>query len=555
MAGPVTPARRLGPGSTLGRREIASLLVVLVGALLLFTYGLGAGDLWEHDEPTYTQAAREMLRTRDPFTLYVNGQPWFDKPPLFMWLQALTGSLFGFTTFVARIWSAIFGTAAVAATFLIGRLLYGQQVGLLASVMLATTMQFIVSARIAVLDPILLAFMLLAFYMYLVSYQSGSRRAQVWAWVWAGVASLAKGPIGLVLPAMAVATLWTVRREWWRWRQIPAWGPVLFAVLGLSWYAIEAVRHGGEFLRITVGQHMFGRVVGVIDNQPGPPWYYLPVLLAGGFPWAAFFASAVVSALRQRRELAGQVLLAWAGLPLVFFSLAGTKTPAYILPVYPFLAIGVARLWHGALDGSHEETRLLRWAFGLMCVWVAAALTVVAVVGLVRYPLEVEALRAPLFVIAAVLAGGQLVSLLAYVMRRARLALAAVMLTPVFAMPVLVHHTLPAVESQRTLPRIARTVHDLTRPGDHVAALRMPEIASLIYYGERPVIEVRDAAHLDQVICLHPRLALVTPEDDYQRWVAARLPRGVMQERGRDGGYRILFKSGPTRCHGDRPLP
>ncbi|HET8679192.1 MAG TPA: glycosyltransferase family 39 protein [bacterium] len=531
------------------------LLVVLVGSLLLFTYGLGTGDLWEHDEPTYTQAAREMLRTRDPFTLYVNGQPWFDKPPLFMWLQALTGSLFGFTTFVARIWSAIFGTVAVAATFLIGRLLYGQQTGLLASLILATTMQFIVASRIAVLDPILLAFMLLAFYMYLVSYHSGSPRAQVWAWVWAGVACLAKGPIGLVLPTMAVATLWAVRREWWRWRQIPAWGPVLFAVIGLSWYGIETVRHGGEFLRITVGQYMFGRVFGVIDNQPGPPWYYFPVLLAGGFPWAAFFASSVVYAWRHRRDLAGQVLLAWVGVPLVFFSLAGTKTPAYILPIYPFLAIGVARLWHGALDGSLEEARLLRWAFGLICVGVAAALIVTAAVGLDRYPLEVEALRMPLFVIAAILAGGQLVALLAYVVRRGRLALAAVMLTPVFAMPVLVHHTLPAVESQRTLPRIARTVHELTRPGDHVAALRMPEIASLIYYGERPVIEVRNAAHLDRVICLHSRLALVTPEDEYEGWVAARLPRGVMQEQGRDGGYRILFKSGPTRCEGDRPVP
>lgn len=534
--------------------EIPHLLIVLLGALLIFTYGLGAGDLWEHDEATYTEAAREMLRTRDPLTMHVNQRPWFDKPPLFMWLQALTGSVFGFTTFVARIWSAIFGTVAVAATFLIGRLLHGPRTGLLAAAILATTMQFIVSARLAILDPILLAFMLLAFYMYLVVYHTGSRRAHLWAWVWAGMASFAKGPIGLALPAMAVVLLWAVRREWWRWRQIPVWGPVLFAAIGLSWYGIEAVRHGGDFLRITVGQYMIGRVVGVIDNQPGPPWFYIPVLLAGGVPWAAFFAPAVVYALRHRRDLGSLVMLVWVGVPLAFFSFAGTKTVNYILPVYPFLAIGIARLWCGALDGAREEGRLVRWAFGLMFVWMAAALTVAAAVGLVRYPLEVEALRVPLFIITGALALGPLVSLAAYALRRPMLALASVMLTPVVAMPVLVHHTLPAVEAQRALPRIARTVNVLTRPGDHVAAVRMPEIASLIYYGERPVEEIRDPNQLDKVVCLHARLALVTPEDQYLEWVAARLPRGV-QEHGRDGGYRILFKSGPTRCEGDRPLP
>ncbi len=554
MARPVVRAPEPHPASDLSGAETRAVLVVVLGALLLFTYGLGAGDLWEHDEATYTQAAREMLGTRDPLTMHVNGRPWFDKPPLFMWLQALTGSAFGFTTFVARVWSAVFGALAVAATFLIARRLHGPRTGLMAAAMLATTMQFVGSSRIAVLDATLLAFMLLAFYMYLVADQTGSRRAHLWAWAWAGVASLTKGPIGLVLPALAIATLWAVRREWWRWRQIPVWGPVVFAAIGLSWYAVETVRHGAPFLRVTVGQYMLGRIFGVVDNQPGPLWFYAPVLLAGGFPWAAFFASAAVYALRHRTEAASQVVLAWVGVPLIFFSLASTKTVNYILPVYPFLAIGVARVWRGALDGSVEERRLVHWAFGLMVVWVAAAAAVAAGVGLVRYPLEVEALRTPLFVIAAVLTTGPLAALAAHVMRRERIALAALMLTPVVAMPILVHHTLPAVEAQRALPRIARTVHGLTRPGDHVAAVQMPEIASLIYYGERPVIEVGSANELDQVLCVHHRLALVTPEKAYLEWVGQRLPSGV-QEEGRDGGYRILFKGGPTRCEGDRPLP
>ncbi|MGH2403234.1 MAG: ArnT family glycosyltransferase [bacterium] len=554
MAGPLARGER-GPRThaDIGSLEIRGLLAVVLGALLLFTYGLGAGALWEHDEPTYTQAAREMLQTRDPITMHLNGQPWFDKPPLFMWLQALTGSVFGFTTFTVRVWSAVFGGVCVVAVFLIARLLHGPPTALLASAVLATTMQFVASSRIAILDTTLLAFMLLAFYAYLVGHMTGSRRAYLWAFACAGLATLAKGPIGLVLPAMAVVALWALRREWWRWRQIPVWGLLIFAAIGLSWYAIETLRHGAEFLRITVGQYMIGRVTGVIDNQPGPLWFYVPVLPIGGFPWAAFFPSAIIYALRHRRDLAGQVVLASVGVPLALFSIAGTKTVNYILPVYPFLAIGVARLWRGALDGSQEEKRLVQWAFGLMLVWVAAALAVAGIVGLVRYPLEVEALRIPLFVLAGVMAAGPLVAVAAHAMRRDTVALAAVLLTPVLMMPVLVHHTLPAIEAQRALPRIARTIHDLARPGDHVAAVQMPEIASLIYYGERPVIEVRGAQALDRTLCLHGRLFLVTPEQVYLEWVGGRLPSGV-QEQGRDGGYRILFKSGPTRCDGDRPL-
>ncbi len=536
------------------RSDTRRLLLVTVAALVLFTYGLGVGALWDHDETTYTQVAREMLQRRDLFSLQVGGQPWFDKPPLFMWLQALTGHFFGFTEFTARIWSALFGAVAVAATFLLARLLYGSKAAVLAAAFLATTMQFLVSSRIAVLDPTLLAFMLLALYMYLVAYTTGSRRAHLWAWVWAGWATATKGPIGLLLPAVVIGALWIVRREWGRWREVPLWGPVLFAAIGLPWYVVETVRHGTVFLQTAVGHYLVGRFFGVVDNQPGPLWYYVPVLLAGGFPWTAFFPSAISYHLRRRHELGSQVIFLWIGVTLAFFSVAGTKVVNYVLPVYPLFAIGIARLWADALDGaSREAWRLLRAAFGFILVGTAIFVAVTAVVGLVRYSAEVEALRAQLLIAAGVLAIGPVVALLAYWARRPVVALATLMLTPVAAMPVLVHHTLPALEQQRALPRIARSLRDLTRPGDTLAAVRMGETASLIYYSERPVIWVGAADQLGRALCRHDRLFLVVPDDEYQAWVAARLPSGV-REHAQDGGYRILFKDGPTPCVRDRPM-
>jgi len=89
---------------------------VLLGlaALLLFTVGLGQLSLRDTDEALYAVAAREVVERGDPLTLYVNGAPWFDKPPLHMWLVAATGWIFGFTEFTVRIWVALFGAAGAS---------------------------------------------------------------------------------------------------------------------------------------------------------------------------------------------------------------------------------------------------------------------------------------------------------------------------------------------------------------------------------------------------------------------------------------------------------
>ncbi len=528
------------------------LLAVTVAAFVLFAYGLGVGTLWDQDEAKYTQVAREILGG-DLFSLRVNDEPWFVHPPLFMWMQALTGYVFGFTEFTARIWSAVSGAGVVAVTFLLARLFYGARTGVLAAAILATTLQFLAQARLAVFDPTLLLFMLLALYMYLVAYTTGSRRAHLLAWMWTGWATATKGPIGLILPAMVVGALWVVRRDWSRWREIPLLGPVLFAVVGLPWYLIETVRHGGVFLRSAVGTYMFTRFFGVVENQPGPWWYYVPVLIVGAFPWTALLPSTVVYHVRRRHELASQVILLWVGITLGFYSVAGTKLPNYILPVYPLLAVGIARLCLDALEGASEDApRLLRRGFGLLLVGVAFFVAGVVIFGLVKFPAQLAALRTELLLLVAVLAGGPIAALLASLARRPAVALAALTLTLVVAVPVLVHRTLPAIEQRRPLPRIARFLRDEMRSGDGLAGVRMNQSASLIYYTGRPVIWIEDQYQLGRTVCRHHRLYLVVPDAEYP-WLAEHLPPGVRQQ-GHDNGYRILLKDAPTPCRG-RSLP
>src|SRR5574341_1676760 len=160
----------------------------------------------------------------------------------------------------------------VAATFLLGRLFYGAAAAMLAAAIAAATLHVLGQARLGVFDPTLVAFMLLAVYEFLAGYTLGSRRAYLWAGLWAGAAVAAKGPIGVLLPGMLAVALWAVRRDWWAWRRIPWPGIVLCAIVGLPWYAIQTVRHGWPFLRTSVGYYMFTRFFGVVENQPGA-WY------------------------------------------------------------------------------------------------------------------------------------------------------------------------------------------------------------------------------------------------------------------------------------------
>lgn len=523
--------------------EYRWLLAVTLAALLLFGYGLGAGSLWDQDEPKYAGVSREILETGDPITLHSNGRPWFVHPPLFFWLQALTGRAFGFTEFTVRIWSAISGAGAVAVTFLLGRMLYGPATGLLAAAILATMFQFLVQSRLGVFDPTLVLFMLLAFYMYLVAYTRGSARAGVWAWVWAGLATLTKGPIGLLLPAMAVVGLWFVRRDWSAWRRTPLVGPVLFCLIGLSWYLIEALRHGEPFLRTAVGYYLFNRFFGVVENQPGPWWFYVPVLIVGAYPWTAFLPAALVYHVGRRRELGSQVILLWSGITVLFYSLAGTKLPNYVLPVYPMLAIGIARLWEESVDS------LMRTATWLLALTAAAFVAAIALHGWTKFPVEMLDLRGPLVAAAAVFAGGPLLAAGLLLIRRPLPALAALLLTPVAAIPLLVHLTLPAMERYRPLPRIARAITEAARPSDGVAAVAMNTAASLGFYTGRRIVWIESPGDLAGAICHHMRLFVVVPKQQPSWWTQASLPAGTRLQ-GEDWGYRIFLKEGTGPCSG-----
>jgi 4-amino-4-deoxy-L-arabinose transferase-like glycosyltransferase len=509
----------------------ATTVALLAAAALLFTAGIGRGSLWDQDEAKYTQVAREILQTRDPITLHVNGAPWFVHPPLFMWLQAALGAAVGFSEVTARIWSAVFGVIGLYATVLIGRLLFGSAPALLAGVVLATTFEYFALSRLAIFDVVLAAFMLLAFYAFLQAVRTGARRYRYQAALWAGLGILTKGPIAVLLPALVTAAYLALRRI--HPGATRAWmGPLAVAgILGSSWYVVEYLRHGWEFVRIVIGYYTVTRFVGVVEGQSGPWWYYAPVFGIGAFPWTAFVVAALPYHLRHRPHDGSLVVLLWIGVTVLFYSLAGTKLPNYILPAFPFAALAVGVMWHDALAGQAAARRYVGAGFA----GTALALLVFAgeIIAFARaeYPADLAALQRHLIVLAAALALCLAAAGAAYLAKRPRAAFALVAATTAVLAAVVIGVTLPLIDARRPVRPLAGAIRSAVPPGGSFVGYRISDHQTLLYYSERRARWLDDPGEVLAAVCADGRVVLAARPRELSAWMVQATAQASLRTR------------------------
>jgi 4-amino-4-deoxy-L-arabinose transferase-like glycosyltransferase len=325
-------------------------LILLSGALFFFE--IGTPGLFDADEPAYAQAAREMAEGGDWVTPHFNDRPRFDKPPVFYWLILLSYRLFGVTEFAARFWSALAGVMLTGVLWVAGRRWLGPHAGLMAGAAFSTSLLTALLARAAVTDMLLCLFVTAAILAGLLALQTPGPLTSWWAvggWGAMALAVLVKGPVGLLIPALALGgsllLLGEIRHG--LARLVPWEGPALFLAIAAPWYALVLEANGWAFVEGFIVKHNLSRFSGVISSHGGPLWFYVPVLLVGFFPWCGSLPSALWRAVRVARrrravspaERLTVTCLCWFVGVFVFFSLAGTKLPSYLFPAFPALAL------------------------------------------------------------------------------------------------------------------------------------------------------------------------------------------------------------------------
>jgi len=472
---------------------------VLVAAAALFLARLGATDLWAPDEPRYAQIAEELRSlqhgARGLWLLHLNGAAYTQKPPLYFWLAALAGAPAGRVgEAAARLPSALAGIACVALVIRFGTRLRGPAVGVAAGGLLATTTLFTHLARRAQLDVLLCAFELVALAAFWRIDRGGPRRARDLAVLHGalGLAVLTKGPVGLILPALAIVAFLAWERRLGEIRRcLPLWAPLLSVAPGLVWISGAVALAPPGFADQAILDNLWGRFVHGTAHS-GPPWYYLYRLPLDLLPWT-LLAPAVVAAGRRvlgaegpaERARVWRFLLAWLGSAFVFFSLSGGKRGLYLLPAFPAAALLCADAVVSALlTGSRPP----RWVSPLLSVSAALVLLggLAATLLATRFGVDV-----PIHFAVLWLALGGATALAFRAARPSWLRRAGVVVASVALVELLVFgFFFPALDAEKSPRGVATAAAALAQPGESIGVTRGTLVGALVYYGRRHVTEI-----------------------------------------------------------------
>lgn len=493
--------------------------MLLVGlAFLTFFVGLGRPAITDSNEAFYAQAGREMIETGDWITPRYNGEYRFEKPVLFYWLVALAYLPAGAGELAARAPSALAGLGLVLIVFACARRWYDDDTALLAGAITATSFGYVAAARQALPDLALACFITAATWAALealvVSRPAGVRRRGwlVAAGVALAAAFLTKGPVGVVLPALAVGPP-AVRRciagarsgDGGRGRlpRLAGEAGVLAAVclaLTLPWFAAMTAAHGTAYLdRFFVDENVGRFATDRYQNDPRPFWFYLPIVVVGLLPWSPLmlvFWRPVRAVLAGARRIGRtEVLLGlWALVPLVFYSISVGKQPHYVLPVLPPLAILLARALSQALarqagagTGRDRLVALGGTASGVILLLFGTALARAGVLLSAGPPASI---RIASMLIA--IAGAAVVPAALFLRQRhlpAAVAVAAVVTTLGLQYSILSRAEPEPVERMAALVRAAGA-------GDTAYGRYGVFVRNLVYYTGRPHVELTTAEQL-----------------------------------------------------------
>ncbi|HEY6084996.1 MAG TPA: glycosyltransferase family 39 protein [Nitrospira sp.] len=346
-------------------RHINLLLITSLASILLFL-GLGSMGLTDRDEGRNAEAGREMLESGDWVSPTFNYEPRYAKPVLVYWLMTVSYKLLGVNEFAARFPSALFGLGLIVMQYVFLARFYGSVTGLFAALMLLLNIEVIGLSRMALTDSVLIFFTTLSVFGFWLGFH-GRQEERWYRWLFylgMAFATLAKGPVGFLLPFITVALFLTLSLQWRKFWNTgsPLASTILFLAVAVPWYAVMWHLHGADY-EASAQANTVGRFLNPMEGHSFTILFYVPVLLFGFFPWSGWLPFAWYQAFRNWREAKQSNRMtthpsdrqlewfaaAWILGTFVFFTLSSTRLPHYIGPLFPAAAILTASYWHRSL--------------------------------------------------------------------------------------------------------------------------------------------------------------------------------------------------------------
>ena len=319
----------------LRNHPILSEILIVLGAFLLFVPFLGGVHLFDWDEINFAESAREMILTGDYMTVQVDFLPFWEKPPLFIWIQVLSMKVFGVNEFAARFPNVICGMFTLLVIFRTGRRIYDREFALIWVLAFIGSFLPFIYFKSGLMDPWFNLFIFSALLNLIIFLESdhGSKKLRhlIYAAILLGLANLTKGPVSILLFFLTVGVYWSLNKFRLKLRlgEIFIFTTIL-ALVGGIWFIIQAASGNFHIIADFIDYQI--RLLRTEDaGHGGFPLFHFAVLLAGVFPLSVFalkgFRRSYYDTNHQKRFKLWMMILFWV--VLIVFSVVKTKIVHY----------------------------------------------------------------------------------------------------------------------------------------------------------------------------------------------------------------------------------
>lgn len=368
-------------------------------ATIVYLFGLFV-DIMDVDAAQYASISREMLETKQYLQVHHRYGDYLDKPPLLFWLSALSYSIFGVSTWAYKLPSFLFTLLGTYSTFRLGQMLYNRATGIVAALVIYTCAAFFIFNNDVRTDSLLANCVIFSIWQ-LYAYLERPRWLNLFlAALGLAGAMLAKGPIGLMVPVLALAPQLVLKKEWkklFRWQWLILFGIVALLLAPMVWGLYR--QYGGDGPYFFFWKQSFGRITGENEWRNDSSFFFLwHTFLWAFFPWAFFFAfyffKDLVALWRNRFiPTHSQEIITFTGVLLPFLALCSSKyqLPHYIFVFFPLAAILTARYLLRLVESATHQTSLRNFTllqFFFSCLlWIGIGLVLCYIFPTTNYTL------------------------------------------------------------------------------------------------------------------------------------------------------------------------
>lgn len=333
-------------------RRLPTVLIILLGGLLLFLPFLGATHLFDWDEINFAEASREMLVTHNYAIPQIGFEPFWEKPPLFFWLQVICMKLIGVNEAAARLPNALCGVLTLLLLFRLGRKLVNEQFGVMWALIYAGSLLPQLYFKSGIIDPWFNLFIFLGVYQ-LAAYSEAKAgrplKRVLLAGLFCGLAVMTKGPVALLLTGLCygVFALISRFRNFMKPQHLLLFLLVTALSGGLWFIALLAAGQQHIITEFIVYQIRLFRTEDA--GHGGPFFYHFLILGIGCFPAAAL--GLLSMRIRKRPDDTPRHFRLWMSIlfwvTLLLFSIVKTKIVHYSsLCYFPLTYLATVSFYH-----------------------------------------------------------------------------------------------------------------------------------------------------------------------------------------------------------------